>query len=331
LIGTPSYMSPEQLRGEVVDGRADVFAAGIVLYQLLTGSRPFFGSISTVMQQILNETPTNPTEKNTQLGGEFDALVQKALAKNANDRYASAQQFLDALQLTYRSFNARASNGLELGDFNDRTIIASPAPPPALTSHADAAHGDTASTRSRSASSYPALTPWQQEILPELQSLLSAQVGPIAKILVRDAMKSATNIDRLCQKLLPHIQSEKGRLQFLDGIRGIGKAHIPATHPAPPAAEQNARADSLKVPSGFVSDGANASGNRTAASAVSLGLEPAFIELAERALTAHIGPIAKVVTKRAAKQTADRQEFLRLLAENISSPSNQQKFLHDLG
>ena len=72
MIGTPSYMSPEQFRGETVDGRSDVFSAGILLYQLLTGVRPFTGSASIVMQQILNEEPAPPSQVLPALGTGYD-------------------------------------------------------------------------------------------------------------------------------------------------------------------------------------------------------------------------------------------------------------------
>ena len=90
VIGTPSYMSPEQFRGETVDGRTDVFAAGIVFYQLLTGNRPFVGSASMVMHQILNETAPNPSDVNPKIVPIFDQVVQKALSKKPADRYASS-------------------------------------------------------------------------------------------------------------------------------------------------------------------------------------------------------------------------------------------------
>ena len=326
LIGTPSYMSPEQLRGEVVDGRADVFASGVVLYQLLTGSRPFHGSVSTVMQQILNDTPPNPTEKNSELGPEFDAVVQKALAKNTSDRYASAQLFLDALQLAHQAFNTRRGMRTELDENSDRTAVAFQPPPMAATTHTANLGEQTGPLASRSSGTSPPLTPWQQEILPELQSLLSSQVGPIAKILVRDAMKSATNMDSLCQKLLPHIRSEKGRLQFLNGIRGIGKKTAGELSAATPA-QHRSGFDSLNRPSAFTAATPTPGSTPTAPPTTPLGLEPVIVEMAERALTAHIGPIAKVLTKRAAKQTADREEFFRLLGENITSDADRAKFL----
>ena len=98
MLGTPSYMSPEQYMGEAPDGRTDVFSVGVILYEMLTGERPFKGDSSgQIMQRILHDTPTNPSELNAQVPPPADWVVQKALAKDAEDRFASAREFQSAL------------------------------------------------------------------------------------------------------------------------------------------------------------------------------------------------------------------------------------------
>ncbi|HEX7689724.1 MAG TPA: serine/threonine-protein kinase, partial [Burkholderiaceae bacterium] len=99
MIGTPSYMSPEQFRGEGIDHRADLFASGVLLYRLLTGKRPFRGSSQEVMYKILQEDAPPPSQVT---GGRsapaFDAVVARAMAKNADDRYPSADAMRQALR-----------------------------------------------------------------------------------------------------------------------------------------------------------------------------------------------------------------------------------------
>src|SRR5438067_3494043 len=98
VMGTPSYMSPEQIMGLPVDGRSDLFSTGVVLYQFLTGERPFAGSAATTMQKVLKEDPLPPSTLNVQLSPALDAVVRKALAKRADERYQSAQEFATALR-----------------------------------------------------------------------------------------------------------------------------------------------------------------------------------------------------------------------------------------
>lgn len=103
MVGTLKYMSPEQVQGRPIDARADLFAAGIVLYQLLTGKRPFDGDTDfATIQQIVGHTPVMPSSFNAQLPAALDAVVAKALAKSRDQRYASAQEFLAALQVAAR-------------------------------------------------------------------------------------------------------------------------------------------------------------------------------------------------------------------------------------
>lgn len=97
VLGTPSYMSPEQFMGQTVDGRSDIFSAGVVLYQFLTGERPFTGAFTTIMHKVLKENPPLPSELNVQVPMAFDGVVRKALAKRPEDRYQSAAEFRQAI------------------------------------------------------------------------------------------------------------------------------------------------------------------------------------------------------------------------------------------
>jgi serine/threonine protein kinase len=99
VVGTPSYMSPEQCLGQPVDARTDIFSAGIVLYQLLTGEKPFHGdSLVTTMHQVVNKSPEHPSRLNAHIPRAFDRIVQKALAKKKEHRYQTAADFARALR-----------------------------------------------------------------------------------------------------------------------------------------------------------------------------------------------------------------------------------------
>jgi eukaryotic-like serine/threonine-protein kinase len=97
VMGTPAYMSPEQFAAETVDLRTDIYSAGVVLYQLLTGERPFEGGATTIMHKVLNAEPPKPSQKSPLCTPSLDAVVAKAMAKNRDLRYDSAEAFGRAL------------------------------------------------------------------------------------------------------------------------------------------------------------------------------------------------------------------------------------------
>lgn len=94
ILGTASYFSPEQARGETVDGRSDLYSAGVVLYEMLTGQVPFQGdSAVAVAYQHVTEPPKRPSQVNPAVTPALDAVVLKALAKRREDRYQTAAEF----------------------------------------------------------------------------------------------------------------------------------------------------------------------------------------------------------------------------------------------
>ncbi len=98
IVGSARYMSPEQLKGEEVTPRSDIYSVGILLYHCLTGSPPFSGNVKSLARQHLQKTPTPPRKLNKKVSRPLEAVVLKALAKEPNDRYQSADTMLDDLE-----------------------------------------------------------------------------------------------------------------------------------------------------------------------------------------------------------------------------------------
>ena len=97
IIGTPAYMSPEQTQGQPIDHRTDLFSAGILFYQLLTGSKPFDGTGWTLAKKIIQDDPVWPSTL-LEVSNTFDRVVARALAKDPEQRYQTAKKFADDLK-----------------------------------------------------------------------------------------------------------------------------------------------------------------------------------------------------------------------------------------
>ena len=98
-IGTLSYMSPEQIMGKTADGRADFFALGVILYELLAGRKPFIGeNLSTIVYKIVHEEPQRVTDINQSLPPGYEDVIRRALAKNPDDRYQSGREMIADLE-----------------------------------------------------------------------------------------------------------------------------------------------------------------------------------------------------------------------------------------
>ena len=157
ILGTPSYMSPEQFLGQPVDGRSDIFSCGVILYQFLTGEKPFTGTVTTIMHKVLKEEPLPPSMLNVTLPPTWDAIVKKAMAKNPAERYQTAAEFAAAIKAAVSSQSGdRTVVNLNAVAGNDATLVNMTPSAAAATAPAIAVPGATAA---RTPVSAPAQTP----------------------------------------------------------------------------------------------------------------------------------------------------------------------------
>ena len=104
ILGTPSYMSPEQTAGKSLDGRSDLYSLGVTLYQLATGKLPFQAeSLAQLLFKIANEPPVNVRTLDADLPACVAAIIDKVLAKNPEERFADGEQMARAINLCRRS------------------------------------------------------------------------------------------------------------------------------------------------------------------------------------------------------------------------------------
>lgn len=111
IMGSPGYMSPEQFIGTEIDARGDIYSVGVIAYELVTRRRPFTGSNVEVMRQVLNDRPESPSQYNPAVSAQVDWAVLKALAKQREDRFPSAQEFSDAFTKAMEASIRMAARG----------------------------------------------------------------------------------------------------------------------------------------------------------------------------------------------------------------------------
>src|SRR5262249_15999222 len=117
ILGTLAYMSPEQARGEGnrATGQSDIYSLGIVLYEMLTGARPFRGSKAMLIHQVLREEPRRPRQINDKIPRDLETICLKAINKEPTKRYQDAKAFAEDLvnYLEHKPINARPAGRVE--------------------------------------------------------------------------------------------------------------------------------------------------------------------------------------------------------------------------
>jgi serine/threonine-protein kinase len=284
MIGTPSYMSPEQYAGGEVDARSDLFSAGVVLYEMLSGLCPFSGAPAAVMHQVMNEMPPPPSTQAAWLPPELDAMVLKAIAKRPEDRYPSAQSWRGALLMLQDTLMARLDP--------DRTVVrGGPArealAPPAASSVAG----------------------WAPEFLAEVEQRLASHVGPVASLLVRRAASRASDsrtlAAELAAQLARHFPNDSARREFDKLIEqhviALGDGPTRGTMPAVEASAACTPLDSAQV--------------EVAARRLASHLGPIARIIAEQAARGADTATFRARLADALPPRADRAAFLRALDE----------------
>ena len=115
VLGTPAYMSPEQFTGEMIGTRSDIYSAGVLFHELLTGHRLFVGTMSAIMQKVLHVDPPAPSRSARIVSPAFDGVVCKAMAKQPELRFVSAKAFAEAI--------TRSASQSQAAEYDDATLI----------------------------------------------------------------------------------------------------------------------------------------------------------------------------------------------------------------
>ena len=179
VLGTVSHMSPEQLTGEAVDGRSDLYSCGVILYQLLTGTRPFSGPPAALIHKVLHESPPPVSQRVPTLPRALDDVVHTAMAKRAAQRYVDAREFATALRA---ALDAALSPRFDA----DATLVPQPLADPdaTLALPSDAAAGAAVSRASGArvdavaSSAPPTLAPGATPAAPIPVDANAAAAGP---------------------------------------------------------------------------------------------------------------------------------------------------------
>jgi serine/threonine protein kinase len=288
IMGTPGYMAPEQYVGSAaVDQRADMFSAGVVLYQLLTGTT------ETVAYKTCYEGHRDPSKIAPELAStRFDAVVARALAKKPEERFRGAQEFRAAIREAYAAPVSPA--------VSEETIIDEASSPQAQASRPSQSHTDSAP----GATTVPP-EGWDAELLKQVEQQLMRYLGPVAKVIVRRGARSTRELDTLYALLAESLASAEEKSAFLAGRQGLSGAS--AAQPEKPA---------------------DAAAQDQSASQPPTTQE---VDNASRRLAPYLGPIARIVVKKATAQATSRRQFYLLLAEHLSSEDDKERFLHDVG
>ncbi|HKU27126.1 MAG TPA: serine/threonine-protein kinase, partial [Candidatus Sulfotelmatobacter sp.] len=152
VLGTPNYMAPEQVKGLDLDGRADLFSFGVVLYEMATGERPFSGqNVTTIIYKIVNENPVAPSEKEASIHPGLSAVIARCLSKDPSERYTSAANLASDLA-NYRSIGADGEDTSVIPD-SARVWATQPVGPPTKTWKSSAvSNGDGTGVRGSASS-----------------------------------------------------------------------------------------------------------------------------------------------------------------------------------
>ncbi|HEY1392500.1 MAG TPA: serine/threonine-protein kinase [Methylibium sp.] len=295
LMGTPGYIAPEYYLGEHIDHRIDIFSAGVLFYELLAREAPFRGRSEAIMHDVCYHDPPPPSEIDPEhRWPRYDEVVARAIEKAPPRRFQSAEEFRAAVLAEY----ARPVSDT----LSEATIISLK-----LAQPAGADSTPAPKTPSYPGTSTPPPTGWTAPVLAGVERELARFVGPVARVLVRRAAQLHKDIDSLVGALLDSLDSSKDREAFARAVTGHAVA-LPSQ-----------------------ADGDSRPGLAQETPWPAPALTPADVEQATRLLTAYIGPIARVVAKRAAGMGLNRRDFFNEVARSVDNEGQRERFLQEAG
>jgi serine/threonine-protein kinase len=376
LVGTPSYMAPEQFLGRAIDHRVDLYGAGVVLYQLLTGHTPFAGTTESVMYKVVHEAPVMPSQvEGAARSAVYDGVVARALAKSPDQRFANAAAFKSAL--------LAATGRSSVGVVSDAVVSA--LPPPREPPSSGNAPTEVTPSRERGSSggsrpgryerTQPVPPYWDPAQLLKVETALARYIGPMAAVLVRRAARDCRDMASLRAKLADQVNHPTARAALLGqrpppkpdkaeaaadaAASSFGHSRFGHSTFNPPTGGQGSGGSSgfggssgghsLFGPGTGPGIGGNSSfgpGHGTGGSSGfnpstgghsgfgpatgGQGLSDTLLEGAYRLLAQRVGPIARVMVKKAVAKAPQRDAFFALLLEAVDSPMAKEKLLTEL-
>jgi serine/threonine-protein kinase len=291
MIGTPAYMAPERFQGLPMDRRVDLYATGVVLYQMLTGRVPFAGAPEAIMYKAVHEPLVLPSRlPGLQRLAPYDDLLSRALAKDPAQRFADAVQFMDALEAALGRLHPDSISNATITALMPRPLV-----PP----------GDLAT-----GSSLP--PQFSADDLAQAVARLGRHVGPMAQVLVKRAARACPDLPTLYARLAEQVTDPAARLAFQQHTATLtgqpqatasGRSGLPSTH------------HPSRLPTQPATTSPGSAGAAQAAPSA------AMLAAAQQLLARVVGPIAPLLLKRALAAAPQREAFIQRLAAAVDDPA----------
>jgi len=197
IVGTPGYMAPEQFLGKGVDRRVDLYAAGVLLYQMLVGKPPFTGSPESLMYRVVHEPPVLPSAvPGCTSNPAYDAVLAIALAKDPAKRFDSAAAFKQALVAAAgRPVHGRVSGDTIIAVLENPVGPGSAGRPAPITA-----------------------SQWDPSLLSQVEAQLARHVGPLAAVMVRRTARDCSDLPSLYTKLAEQVTNPTARSAFVSQV-----------------------------------------------------------------------------------------------------------------
>jgi serine/threonine protein kinase len=297
-MGTPSYMAPEQCSGGAVDHRADLFAAGATLFEMVAGERAFGGrSSAEVAHHIMyDRLPLLPAAVRG-AAPRLQFVLERAMGKHPDDRFFSGHEMVEALRQILGTLVTEAQDKMPRPSAGmTATVVTPPATPAGQSAPPSGAPSAVPRVPSPTSGRAQGRPPIDASTLLMLEQKLIVYLGPIARVMVRSAAGRAPGLETLCTELVAAVPEGNERESFRREVASLLRSRPLAMDDEP----SHGSIGSFHEPE---------------------------LERAQRALAQYVGPIARVLVRRAARETSSIDGLWQTLSMHIELPVERTAFL----